>query len=208
MYRISAAAPSDLAGWQAYVESRSDAEPMHHAGWHSILTQAFAVEPHYLIARQDSGEICGVLPTYFSRSLVTGPHLTSLDGGALTDNSDVAAALAVEARRLAGSKGGKYFLLRGSDGYGLTASAEHQAVMTIIDTTGGEDAIWGRIVNKRMREKTKSLMRTAHEQKLVIRLDEGFQSVDGFYDLYCGHVHRLGTPVMTRRMMHAMVQHK
>ncbi|HSJ80821.1 MAG TPA: hypothetical protein VK910_06360, partial [Thiobacillus sp.] len=50
---------SDLARWDAYVNTHPDATFFHRAGWRRVIEEAFGHRTHFLLAER-GGEVVGV----------------------------------------------------------------------------------------------------------------------------------------------------
>lgn len=192
-----------LPEWQAFVDSRDDAQPMHHAAWHPILRESTTVKPRFMVARTAGGALCGVLPAYSSRSLLSGYHITSFDGGALSAEPAAADALIRHLHDRARAEGAGYLLLRGGSVAACDRDPrEHISVVSVVDTSFGEDEIF-----RRIKKKTRWEVRRGHREGFTVRIDQDCSEIEAFYRLYAAHVHRLGTPVMGLKLMQAMIRH-
>jgi hypothetical protein len=198
---IRAAVGDDFTAWQEYVDRTPTAGPLHHAGWHGVLREAFAVKPQFLIARDTRGEVRGILPSYVSRSPLTGGHVTSLEGGMLASDDGASTALLAAAKRLALGRGLRYLQLRGGVA-GEPADSALRTVHTIIDTTQSAETLWAAL-----KAKTRWGVRKSESQDVLIERDERFDGLDAFYGLYALHMRELGTPVFGKRMFRAMLSH-
>lgn len=190
---------SELAAWQKFVDESDGAGPFHHAGWYNVLREAYAVSPCYLIARDERGELCGVLPAYHSKSVFTGGHITSLDGGILSTTRAAVDPLLYALRALGNKRRVRYVQLRGGPSDG-NSSATVRTVHTVIDTTRDREAIWAAL-----RQKTRWEVRQAKRQDLSVMLDTTLAGLEALYGLYAAHMRDLGTPVFgvdTFRSMH------
>lgn len=197
---VRIAGPRELTAWQRFVDSSPEAGPLHHAGWYHILRDAFSVSPYFLYAFDGAGDVVGILPTYFSRSLITGRHLSSLEGGVLAKSSQAAEALVHEGIRLRDSLRAGYLQLRGGP---LAANAEIiPTVHTIIDTRQNVDQLWSAVKGK-----TRWGVRQAEKSSLGIERDLELSELDAFYGVYAAHMRDLGTPVFSRTMLRAMKAH-
>jgi len=203
---VSAIASQDLEDWQAYVDRNPAGRAMHHAGWHGVLSDAFSVRPHFLIERNEAGSITGVLPTYVSSSWLTGLHVASLDDGFLADSDAVATRLIDAALALRDQIGARYFLLRTA---GDTVPREHinnatrRTVRRIVETAKAPETLFASLKSYHRRD-----IRRAEKRGYSIIADPALQELDGvFYDEFAAQMHRLGTPVMPRRMMNALRAH-
>ena len=203
MYRIELASSSNLNEWQNFVDSQPQAHPLHHSGWFHVLLESSAVKPRFLIARNEHGAIAGVMPAYLSRSAISGAHVTTFDAGILAAHPAAGAQLVERARERLTAERAKYFLLRGAPHDGHDPSdRDGEYVMSIIDTRRTSEEMWQQI-----KKKTRWYIRQGEKQGFSIRVDSDLAKVDAFYALYAAHVHRLGTPVMSGRMMQAMARY-
>ena len=87
---VRLATEADLALWQQFVDGNEQGGGMHHAGWYGILRDAFWVTPYFLVAVNGNSTLAGILPLYFSRSPLTGRHLSSLEDGVLATTGEAA----------------------------------------------------------------------------------------------------------------------
>src|ERR1700730_1927661 len=111
--RVRLAQSGDLAAWQKFVDAAPEAGALHHAGWYDVLVDAYWVRPYFLMAVDSRDTPQGVLPLYYSRSPISGAHLSSLEGGVLAAGSEATAALLAEAKALRDRLCVGYLQLRG-----------------------------------------------------------------------------------------------
>jgi serine/alanine adding enzyme len=181
---------ADLGRWQGFVDETADAGCMHHAAWYGVLREGFWVTPYYLIAEDASGRVLGILPLYYSRSPLTGSHLSSLEGGALAVAPAAAAELLAAARSLRDSIGARYLQLRGGlaeDEGAIKADTVH----TIVATGESSDKIW-----ERMKQSGRRGVRKGEKEDIGIELDQNLDRFEEFYRVFAIHMRELGTPVM------------
>ena len=181
---------TDLLDWQVFVDQIPGSSWMHHSGWYAVLREAYWVKPYFLIAEQAQGRIAGVLPLYHSRSALTGSHLSSLEGGVLAIDKQVAAALLTQARSLRDVVGAKFLQIRGGpvDEPGLKS---FPTVHTLIDTSLPVNFLW-----RAIKKKTRWAIRQVERVGIRIVRDEGLHEMESFHDVYAEHMRGLGTPVM------------
>jgi FemAB-related protein (PEP-CTERM system-associated) len=199
--RVRAARPGDLVKWQHFVDAAPDAGALHHAGWHGVLRDAYWVEPYFLMAVDASDTLRGVLPLYHSRSPITGAHLSSLEGGVLAAESEVAAALLGEARALRDRLGVRYLQVRGG-AVDQPAPVSISKLDTFIDTTKPLETLWSAV-----KKKTRWGVRQAEKQDLRVTLNAGLDGLEEFYRVYAAHMRDLGTPVMGLDAFRAIRRH-
>jgi serine/alanine adding enzyme len=187
--RVCSATAQDLGGWQRYVDSMPNAGCMHHSGWYGVLRDAYWVTPHFLMAHRGES-IQGVLPLYYSRSPLTGAHVSSLEDGALASSPEATVALLAEARRLRDLLGANYLQIRGG-AVDRASPIVQSTVHTFIDTVKPAKELWSAV-----KKKTRWGIRQAEKQNIVIERDAELESLQQFYRIYAEHMHELGTPVM------------
>lgn len=203
MYQIELASSSTLNEWQDFVDAQPRAHALHHSGWFHVLLESSAVKPLFLMARDEDGAVAGVMPAYLSRSAISAAHVTTFDAGILAAHPAVGEKLVEHARELLAAERARYFLLRGAPNDGRDPPLGNgEYVISIVDTRQTSDELWQQI-----KKKTRWYIRQGEKQGFSIRVDSGLANIDAFYALYAAHVHRLGTPVMDRRMMQAMARY-
>ena len=198
---VRLAQESDLATWQAFVDASPEAGCMHHAGWFKILRDAYWVTPYFFLATDDGGAIHGILPTYRSRSFLTGSHISSLEGGVLARCPEATRVLVAAAQALRDRVRAQYLQIRGGpveDEAAVTAPT----VRTSIMTRRGRDASWAAI-----KKKTRWGVRQAQKQDIAIEHDPELAKLDDFYGTYAVHMRNLGTPVIGRDGFRALREH-
>jgi CelD/BcsL family acetyltransferase involved in cellulose biosynthesis len=179
---------SQLPKWQSYVDTHAVSRAHHDAGWYAVLAKCFRVAPHYLWAIDERECVRGVLPMYFSRSAFTGPHLATLEGGALADDSEIAAALYEEAERLRDTLGARFLVVRDARRAHRPAVQESHFARTVVNLRGGVEALWSA-----MPASTRSDMRRARKRGVVAKRDD--DALGPFYSMYARRMRDLGTPV-------------
>lgn len=178
----------DLVRWQEFVDARPDAGAHHHAAWYNVLTDCCHVKLEYWWARDDHGRVVGVLPMFVSRSRFVGPHLSTLEGGALTTDRTVADALYNSAARLASEQRLGYTLVRGGASVSLRADSEMELKRAIVDLDHDPGA-----VERTWSSDLRNHIRKAAKRGLTAARDEG--ALRDFYAIYARRMHELGTPV-------------
>jgi serine/alanine adding enzyme len=199
--QVRIAREPDFAAWQRFVDDNDEASFMHHAGWFGVLRDAFSVTPYFLMAINEKETIEGILPLYLSRSPLTGPHISSLEDGALATTPNAMRALMTRARALRDSTGSRYLQIRG--GHANTpADAVQPTVRTIIATSQPIELLW-----KAINKKTRWAIRQAERQELSIEHDVAFGELPNFYTVYAAHMRDLGTPVFGANVFSAILKH-
>ncbi len=113
--------------WDAFTRAQTACTHFHLYGWNTVIARVFGHECPYLVARDETGALCGVLPLVRVKSLLFGHYLVSMPflnyGGPLGDELAVQ-ALAAAAGELAERDG------RGFDGE-LHLSVGRRAVAVV-----------------------------------------------------------------------------
>jgi CelD/BcsL family acetyltransferase involved in cellulose biosynthesis len=185
--------------WRKYALLHSKSGPMHLVEWYDVLRTASSVKPLFLMAKTGE-EIAGILPLYFSRSLLVGRHVASLHGAFLADSSQVAMELQDEAMRLATGRKAKFLLLREPGEVPLRPNAWHTAARSIVELQAGAEQLWSRLSSNTRRKARKAA-------KNGYSVDRPNEWVDEFYPIYAARMRQLGTPVQAKSFFSAIQKH-
>jgi len=191
---IQPLSPDDAARWDAYVLAHPQATFFHRAGWQTVIERAFGHTTHYLQAVR-GGKLVGVLPLAEIDSWLFGHSLGSLPfcayGGILADDPVAERALDEAAQALAirlqvGAYECRNQTTRHADWpckdlyvtFRKSIDPEVEANMTAIP------------------RKQRAMVRKGIKAGLASEIDADTQR---FFAAYSASVHRLGTPVFSRR---------
>jgi len=90
-------------GWNEFIKGPNKAGVWYTLEWQRILREEYSYKPFYLMAEED-GNICGVLPLFKIKSVITGNRLVSLpfsyDCGPIATSDEALTLLIAEAVRL------------------------------------------------------------------------------------------------------------
>ena len=185
---------NDAARWDAYVLAHPDATFFHRAGWKRVIENAFGHRTHFLLAER-GGDIVGVLPLAEINSRVFGHNLGSLPfcayGGILADHDAAYRALDEAAQALAQK------LKVGSLEYrNQVARHAHWPTKDLYVTF--KKAIDPEIEANMnaIPRKQRAMVRKGIKAGLVGEIDTDTKR---FFQAYSASVHRLGTPVFSRK---------
>ena len=215
---VSTAGDNDRVEWDGYLFQKG---VFHHAflsAWRDILKSAFGHRPLYLMAKNNSGQICGVLPLIHFKSPLFGTALISMpylnNGGIVADDQNIAALLLDAARRAAEEDGVQYIELRYREPIGSQLPAailetlalrSHKVSMTL-DLPDDPEKMFGSFPPKlrsQIRRPTKSGA-YAEVSTTSLPLD---QSLAAFYTVFSEHMRDLGTPVYPKRLFSETLRH-
>jgi FemAB-related protein (PEP-CTERM system-associated) len=192
-------AADDRARWDAYVQAHPEATFFHRVGWKRVIEDAFGHRTHFLLAEQH-GEIVGVLPLAEIRSRLFGHSLGSLPfcayGGILANHDAAYRALDVAAQARARQLGVGALEYRNQ----ITRHAGWPTKDLYVtfrkpiepETEANMNAI---------PRKQRAMVRKGIKAGLVGEIDA---DTTRFFHAYSASVHRLGTPVFSRRFFHLL----
>jgi len=186
--------PGDFSRWDEFVSGCGDATFFHRAGWKSVIERAFGHRTRFLYA-EAGGRIEGVLPLAELRSVLFGHALVSLPfcvyGGIVAKSEEARNALDQAAKALAEKWGVDHLEYRSPkpDHPEWAHSDLYVTFRKAIDPD----------VEKNLQEiprKQRAMVRKGIKAGLKSEIDEG---VERFFAAYSHSVHRLGTPVFSKR---------
>ena len=201
---------TDLEEWDGYASRHERATVYHLSPWARIFGDALGYRSWLLMAKNDAGATCGILPLYlvsglFGRRLVAVPFRDR--GGPIFDTPDALAALLRYAGELARRERAG-ILLKSLEPLPEEAVASGLARrdhwvhsrMSITDLT--RDALWERIGNK-----NRNMVRQAQARGLVaVCATREPGAAERWHALHVQTQHRLGVPPFPRRFFALMLE--
>lgn len=193
--------------WRAYVDARPDATLFHDLRWLDAVGDAYHCRNYRLVARRGDA-IVGVLPLSLVPAPLLGRSLISaaygVGGGIVADDAEATSALGEHALQLGRALKVKYVEMRGGAAPGgqyAVKSGHHVSFEKTLPDDAGE--ILERLPRKRRAEVRKSLPSedgAGNSERIT-------DDVAAFYRVYAASVRNLGTPVMPRRFLDALLAH-
>jgi FemAB-related protein (PEP-CTERM system-associated) len=187
-------APADIARWDSFVSGCAEATFFHRAGWQTVIERAFGHRTYFLYA-ESGGRIEGVLPLAEVKSLLFGHTIVSLPfcvyGGVAAETERARRALDDAARALAEKRRVDHLEYRSVAP--RHPDWAHQDLYVTFRKAIDPD------VEKNLLEiprKQRAMVRKGIKAGLNGEIDEG---VERFFAAYSDSVHRLGTPVFSKR---------
>jgi serine/alanine adding enzyme len=200
-------ADSECAAWNQYLAQRGPGYLFHRAEWdrvfaaYELLTIRIAAFRH--------GQIVGILPLVWQRSVLFGKHLVSLPwfdaAGLLVDDDLAQRALLEEAARLADSYRVQTVQLRQLEkGVGTHPlfQSEHlrtDKVLMRLPLSPDPEVIWRGLLPK-----VRNHVRKAEKSGLVVSCG-GAELLGDFYRIYSENMRDLGSPPHHRRFFQAIL---
>ncbi len=191
---------SDLE-WNNYVRSHKYGSPFHLTNWRDAIAGAFGHKGIYLEARKN-GKITGILPLIHVKSLLFGNILSSVAfaayGGILADDRETFELLLKEAKTISKEYGVDYTDLKFINDPCCDLPSSGTYVTFIKELSADHD------------ENLKSIPR---KQRAMVRkgIKSGLEAIvstdrlNEFYDIFAVNVHRLGTPVYSKKWFQALL---
>ena len=185
---------NDRARWDAYVQGHPDATFFHRVGWRRVIEKAFGHRTHFLLAERD-GDIVGVLPLAEINSRLFGHSLGSLPfcayGGILADHDAAYRALDEAAQALA-----KKLKVGALEYRNQVAQHAHWPTKDLYVTFKKKIESEIEANMNAIPRKQRAMVRKGIKAGLVGEIDS---NTTRFFQAYSASVHRLGTPVFSRR---------
>jgi FemAB-related protein (PEP-CTERM system-associated) len=184
----------DRTRWDGFVEACHEATFFHRAGWQAVIEQAFGHKTWFFFAELN-GEIIGVLPLAEIKSRLFGHSLSSLPfcvyGGAAVIDERARSILENAAIDLAQKLGVGHIEFRNEENRNTNRLRNELYVTFKREIDADEE---------------KNMLAIPRKQRAMVRkgIKFGLQSeldteTERFFDAYSQSVHRLGTPVFSRK---------
>ncbi len=186
--------PADSARWDEFVLACPQATFFHRAGWQSVIEGAFGHKTWFYYA-ESGGRIVGVLPLAQIKSRLFGHSLASLPfcvyGGIATESEAARRALDAAAQKLAAQLQVGHLEYR-------NLQAQHSDWHT--------KDLYVTFRKEILPDEEQNMQAIPRKQRAMVRkgIKFGLQSeiddnTDRFFAAYSASVHRLGTPVFSRK---------
>jgi FemAB-related protein (PEP-CTERM system-associated) len=186
--------PEDAKKWDEFAFSCPDATFFHRSGWKTVIEQALGHKTWFLYA-ESGGRIQGILPLAEIDSLFFGHSLSSLPfcvyGGIAAISETAREALDKAAQALSTRLKADYLEYRNLKTFHQDWPAKDLYVTFRKEIDTDEERNMQAIPRKQ-----RAMVRKAIKAGLESSIDE---DIDRFFTAYSASVHRLGTPVFSRR---------
>lgn len=191
---INELSPADFRRWDAFVDSCAEATFFHRARWKNVIERAFGHRTYFLYA-QSNGQIEGILPLAEVKTLLFGHALVALpfciSGGIAANTERARIALDAAAQTLAQKLGVGHLEYRNLKPQHGEWEAKDLYVSFRKEIDPDSEANMLAIPRKQ-----RAMVRKGIKAELTSEIDEG---TERFFKAYSTSVHRLGTPVFSRR---------
>lgn len=194
---------SEREKWDGYVLRSGHTTAYHLTAWKDIIEEVFGHKAYYLMAKEN-GNIAGILPLVFMKSLLFGRFLVSLPffnyGGICAKSSDIEQALLAEAIVLARREAASHIELRHADKGQLGLPEKTTKVAMVLDLPSSAEALW-----LGFKAKLRNQIRRAEREGMEVQC-AGPEGVDGFYEVFAANMRDLGTPVYSKHFFSAILK--
>lgn len=201
---LEVTANCDEASWDGYVHAHPAASGYHLMAWRQVVEKAFGHRTFYLMAKDEHGEVRGVLPLFFLSSRLFGRFLVSMPflnyGGILADNPEAQAALLASAVDVAKGLEASHIELRHQESSDMGWPNKQHKVSMRLELPCQFEVLW-----KGFSAKLRSQIRRAQKEGMTVRI-EGNELLEDFYRLFSRNMRDLGTPVYARKFFETILQ--
>lgn len=205
---IAYATPADQEEWDSFIHLHSHASPYHFFAWGAAIAQAYGHKSYFLMAKQE-GRLVGVLPLIHLKLTLLVNELIALPfcdvGNCLSVDGNVEKKLLEETQRLSKQLKIQNIQLRGQllngSNYSSFTQLETNKVRMLLCLPESSDTLF-----KTFKPKLRSQIRKAEKNRIYFRW-AGQDGVDSFYSIFCNNMRELGSPVHSRKLFSAVMEH-
>jgi FemAB-related protein (PEP-CTERM system-associated) len=194
----------ERARWDAFVQSCPQATFFHRAGWQRVIEQSFGHKTWFFYVEQ-AGEITGVLPLAQIKSQLFGHSLVALPfcvyGGVAATTPEAPALLDAAAEELAAALGVGHLEYRNfaATHEGNPKWQGKELYVTFRKAISADDEENMNAIPRKQR----AMVRKGIKCNLVGEVDD---DIERFFTAYSNSVHRLGTPVFSKKYFRQLKQ--
>lgn len=192
--------PADV--WDGFVRTQAGWTHFHLYGWKRIMETVLGHECLYLVARDESRMLRGVLPLVRVRSAVFGHFLVSmpfLNYGGPLGAADAIRALTEHAAALADEGRVRLLELRSRVPLPLELPVSHRKITVVLDLPGQAEQLWADF-GSNLRSQVK------RPQKEGVEMRFGPEQVEPFFAVFARHMRDLGTPTQPKALFAAIAE--
>jgi len=192
---------ADRQRWDDFVEHCPHASFFHRAGWQEVIERSFGHRTYFLYAERD-GRICGVLPLAEIKSRLFGHTLAALPfcvyGGVASEDPHAHQVLDAAAIKLAQERRVQSLEYRNLEARHPDWPTKHLYVTFRKQIENDDEANLQAIPRKQ-----RAMVRKGIKAGLQSEID---RDTERFFAAYSASVHRLGTPVFSRKYFRVLTE--
>lgn len=179
--------------WDSFGRTQAGWTAFHRCGWRDVVGRTFGHECIFLCARDQEGELAGILPLVRVRSALFGHYLVSMPfvsyGGPL-GSEPALQALSAHADTLARATKADLLELRSGIALPLDWEVSHRKLTVVLPLLPNDpDGVF-----KAFKAKVRSQVRRPQKEGVEVRM--GSDQVEPFHRVFAQHMRDLGTPAM------------
>lgn len=194
----------DEAAWEQFVQGRQEACGYHAAAWGGLINRVFGHMAYYLMARDQEGQVRGVLPLVYMKSPLFGRFLTSMPffnyGGVLSESAAARDALLDAAAETARRLQATHIELRQAVPLETDWPVRSHKISMRLELPQRYEDLF-----KAFPSKLRSQVRRAEREGMTSRLG-GLELLDDFYQVFARNMRDLGTPVYGKEFFRVILQ--
>lgn len=185
----------DEKNWDNYV-MMEDTTFYHQIGWKKVIEETYGHKPYYFFAKNDDGDIVGILPMFLIKNIFFGKRLVSIPfapyGGVCCKNKDIYIALINDAKRIGNNLDAGFCEFRSLKYNDSDNSLKYLKDYStfILDLSNGTEYIW-----KNMSRKVRNMIRKGEKNNLKFGTEINYDTISEFFELYSKNMRHLGTPI-------------
>ena len=195
----------ELVEWDRYVLASHGTTGYHLMGWRNIIEESFGHHTCYVVAKDGSGQVRGILPLVMLNSRLFGRFFVSVPfvnyGGVVGDDTDTVICLVNEAITQAKARGARHIELRNHQPCDVHMPSSRRKVSMRLDLPRDSEVLW-----KQFPSKLRSQIRRAQKENMVVQFG-GSECLDDFYAVFSRCMRDLGTPVYSKRFFDSICRH-
>ncbi len=189
---IGALEDDEQAAWNAYVDRHAQASLYHDYRWRKVIEDSFGHECFYFVAKDEQGNIRGVLPLMRLRSRLFGDFAISVPffnyGGPLADSESICAQLLDHAAAYARDLQLKHLEIRATHSINTwPARTDKASMIRALPKTGAQ-------LDEEIGAKVRAQIKRARQENIEIHSGH-LDLLDDFYRVFAINMRDLGTPV-------------
>lgn len=189
--------------WEQFVKSDSRSNGYHLLAWRDVVEKSFGHRTLYLMAKNEQGDVQGVLPLVFTKSPLFGKYFTSMAffnyGGVLASGAPATEALLNAAAAAAKHDAAGYVELRQSEPLQTGWPVREKKVSMRLPLPADYESLL-----KSFSSKLRSQVRRAQKEGMTARVG-GAELLDDFYEVFALCMRDLGTPVYDKKFFRVIV---
>ncbi len=190
--------------WDDFVRVARQGSLFHTLGWKQVLEKTFSYKSNFLVAYDDDGNICGVLPLFVVPKPLTGQVMVSVPfgvyGGVVADNLEATQKLLSAGKELAEERNVDSLEFRQIEALDETLPTKDLYFTFIREIFDGEEKNMAAIPRKQRR-----MIRQGMSHGLESKLG-GQEFLKDFYFVYSTSLRNLGTPAFPFHYFESLFQ--